>query len=57
MADTGVFPSDARAIHEALAAEDKSMEFMAGDHYLTEPDGARNEVADRISGWLDRYGI
>lgn len=52
LADTGVFPSDARGIHEALAAEDKTLEFMAGDHYLTEPDGAREEVADRIDGWL-----
>ncbi|MEQ9002782.1 MAG: hypothetical protein RIE74_04385, partial [Pseudomonadales bacterium] len=52
MADTGVFPSDARGIHEALAAEDKTLEFMAGDHYLTEPDGVREEVADRIDAWL-----
>ncbi len=52
MADTGVFPSDARAIHEALAAEDKTLEFMAGDHYLTEPAGAREEVAERIHAWL-----
>lgn len=52
LGDTGVFPSDARDIHEALAAEDTTLEFMAGDHYLTEPDGAREEVADRIDAWL-----
>lgn len=52
MADTGVFPSDARAIHEALAAEDKTLQFMTGDHYLTEPEGAREEVVDRIDAWL-----
>jgi len=52
MADTGVFPSDARDIHDALAATDKTLEFMAGDHYLTEPAGAREEVAERIHGWL-----
>ncbi len=51
LADTGVFPSDARAIHDALAADDKTLEFMAGEHYLTD-DGARDEVADRIDGWL-----
>ncbi|MEQ8858960.1 MAG: hypothetical protein RIC56_09950 [Pseudomonadales bacterium] len=51
MADTGVFPSDARAIHEALAATDKSLEFMSGDHYLTE-EGNRDEVADRMHAWL-----
>ena len=53
MADTGVFPSDARGIHDALKAEDKTLEFMAGDHYLTD-DGAREEVADRIHGWLEQ---
>lgn len=52
-ADTGVFPSDAQAIHAALGSGDKRLETMAGDHYLTEPDEARNEVADRISGWLE----
>jgi pimeloyl-ACP methyl ester carboxylesterase len=52
MADTGVFPSDARAIHDALAAKDRTFEFMTGDHYLTEPAGARDEAADRIHAWL-----
>lgn len=57
MADTGVFPSDAQGIHDALAADDKALQFMTGDHYLTEPEGARDEVADRISGWLSGYGL
>jgi pimeloyl-ACP methyl ester carboxylesterase len=52
--DTGVFPSDARGIHTALAATDKTLEFMGGDHYLTDPAGARDEAADRIHGWLDQ---
>jgi pimeloyl-ACP methyl ester carboxylesterase len=52
MADTGVFPSDARAIHAALAAHDKTLQFMAGDHYLETPVGLRDEAADRIQGWL-----
>jgi pimeloyl-ACP methyl ester carboxylesterase len=54
-ADTGVFPSDAQAIHEALGAVDKRLETMSGDHYLTEPEQARNEVADRIEGWLAEH--
>ena len=56
-ADTGVFPSDAHAIHVALASEDKVLEFMTGDHSLTEPQEAREEVADRITGWVSRYGL
>jgi hypothetical protein len=46
-----VFPSDAQGIHDALAATDKTLEFMAGDHYLTDP-GARDEVTQRIDAWL-----
>jgi pimeloyl-ACP methyl ester carboxylesterase len=54
LGDTGVFPSDARGIHDGLAAGDKTLEFMAGDHYLTAPAGAREEVADRIDAWLSQ---
>ena len=50
--ETKVLDGD-RDIHDALGAEDRTLQFMTGDHYLTEPEGARNEVADRISGWLD----
>lgn len=53
LGDTGVFPSDARAIFDALACKEKTLEFMAGDHYLTEPEGARDEAADLIVGWLE----
>ena len=52
MADTGVFPSDAKAIYASLAASDKALEFMAGDHYLQDPGAARDHVADLIVGWL-----
>jgi hypothetical protein len=51
-ADTGVFPSDAQLIHDALASADKHLIMMAGDHYLTEPSTARDEVADLITDWL-----
>ena len=55
MGDTGVFPTDARAILEAIGSPDKRLEFMTGDHYLTSPQSARDEVADRIQGWLQLY--
>lgn len=55
MADTGVFPSDARAIHESLAARDKRLDFVAGDHYLLDPPSARDDVADRIAAWLEAH--
>ncbi|MAE94269.1 MAG: alpha/beta hydrolase [Deltaproteobacteria bacterium] len=56
MADTGVFPVDAQVIHDNLAAEDKSLEFIPGDHYLQEPAGARDQVADLVAAWLGERG-
>ena len=52
MADTGVFPVDAHTIHDNLAAQDKTLEFIAGDHYLQQPESARDHVADLIASWL-----
>ena len=51
-ADTGVFPSDAEAIFDALGAEDRTLEWVAGDHYLEAPDDARDGVADIIAAWV-----
>ena len=51
-ADVAVFPPDAVAIHDQLAASDKELQWMAGDHYLESPEGARDEAADRISAWV-----
>jgi pimeloyl-ACP methyl ester carboxylesterase len=50
--DTGVFPSDAQRIHEALASPDKQLQMVTGDHYLMTPEGARNQVADMIAEWV-----
>ncbi len=54
--DTGVFPSDTQAIYDALGAADKTMEMIPGDHYLVEPDDARDRVADLIAAWLQSRG-
>ena len=51
-ADTGVFPSDAEAILEALGSKDKTLQMIAGDHYLLTPDSARDHAADLIADWL-----
>jgi pimeloyl-ACP methyl ester carboxylesterase len=55
MADSGVFPVDARIIADNLAAEDKTLEFIAGDHYLEQPTNARDVVSDLIAGWLQDH--
>jgi hypothetical protein len=56
-ADTGVFPSDARGIHDALAAPDKELHLIAGDHYLEHPATARHEVADLVAAWTARRAV
>jgi pimeloyl-ACP methyl ester carboxylesterase len=50
-ADTGVFPSDARRIHDALASTDKTLRSIDADHYFQTP-GARDEQADTIAEWI-----
>ena len=54
--DTGVFPSDAQAIHRELAADNKRLEMIPGDHYLQTPENARAGVADLIADWLRSHG-
>jgi esterase/lipase len=54
--DTGVFPSDTRAIYDALGSTDKTVEMIPGDHYLMEPSNARDDVADLIVDWLRARG-
>ncbi|EGD54189.1 hypothetical protein SCNU_15744 [Gordonia neofelifaecis NRRL B-59395] len=49
--DTGVFPSDAAAIHDQLGASDKQSHELDADHYFLLP-GARDEQADLISAWI-----
>lgn len=50
-ADTGVFPSDAQRIHDALAGSDKTLRSVNADHYFTTP-GARDEQADIVADWV-----
>jgi pimeloyl-ACP methyl ester carboxylesterase len=49
--DTGVYPSDAQRIYDALASTDKSTRAIDSDHYFTTP-GARSEQADIIAKWI-----
>lgn len=51
-ADTGVFPSDTRAIVEALGSDDLTTRTIQGDHYLRDRDNARGEAADVIVEWI-----
>jgi pimeloyl-ACP methyl ester carboxylesterase len=53
MADLGVFPSDARAIHEAIGAKDKTLELVPGAHYFEDTPKHREDVADLMAAWID----
>lgn len=54
MADKGVFPSDAEAMFDAIGAEDKQLQFVAGEHYFE--DGGREGIADLLASWLADHG-
>jgi alpha-beta hydrolase superfamily lysophospholipase len=54
-ADTCVYASDARTLYDAIAAPDKTFEFIKADHYLQEPDGARAQAADLITAWTNSH--
>lgn len=50
-ADTGVYPSQASEIIDQVAATDKQLVTLPGDHYFQQPSGARDTVADLITDW------
>jgi len=51
--DTGVFPSDAQRIYDALGSTDKTRSSIETDHYFSTP-GARSEQADTIAKWISK---
>lgn len=51
-ADTGVFPSDARNIHQAIGSKDKSLHLIPGAHYFEGANADRENVADLVCDWL-----
>jgi hypothetical protein len=42
-------------LYDAIAAPDKTLEFIKADHYLQEPDGARAQVANLITAWTTSH--
>ena len=54
-ADPCVYASDARTLYDALAAPDKTLEFIKADHYLQEPDTARAQTADLITALVTSH--
>jgi hypothetical protein len=54
LGDRGVFPSDARAIYDALGSSKKRLDLLAGAHYFEDGgEPRRAEVAAGLVAWLD----
>lgn len=51
-ADTGVFPSDARRIYDAVGAKDKSIQLIPGEHYFEDSARHRHQAADVVCDWI-----
>lgn len=52
LADTGVFPSDARAIFGFLGSADKQLHLIPGAHYFEDSLAERRDAADLVGGWI-----
>jgi hypothetical protein len=52
MADTGVFPSDARKIFDSIAATDKRLELVPGAHYFEDSEINRERAIDLMAAWI-----
>ena len=51
-ADTGVFPSDARRVFDAIGSADKSLEMIPGEHYFEDSAQHRHQAADVVCDWI-----
>src|SRR5215469_18074167 len=52
LADTGVFPSEAKAIFAAIPAADKRLELIPGAHYFEDSEASRLAMVELLCGWV-----
>jgi pimeloyl-ACP methyl ester carboxylesterase len=52
LADTGVFPSDAKKIFDAIGGADKQLRLVTGQHYFEDSRKVRDAVADLLCDWV-----
>lgn len=53
LADTGVFPSDARIIFDNLGASDKGLQLITGEHYFEDSRTVREAAANLVCDWVE----
>jgi pimeloyl-ACP methyl ester carboxylesterase len=52
-ADMGVFPTDAQGVFAALAATDKTLRLIPGDHYFEDSEADRTAMVDLVTAWIE----
>ena len=52
LADTGVFPSDAKKIFDNLGTADKELHMITGAHYFEDSRKVRDDMADLLCDWV-----
>lgn len=52
LADTGVFPSDAKKIFDNLGTADKELQMITGAHYFEDSRKVRDDMADLLCAWV-----
>jgi pimeloyl-ACP methyl ester carboxylesterase len=52
LADTGVFPSDARKIFDAIGGADKALHLIQGEHYFEDSREVRDTMATLLCDWV-----
>jgi esterase/lipase len=56
MADTGVFPSDARKIHDFIGSQDKTLRMTPGAHYFEDSRSNRENAVEIMCEWIEQRG-
>jgi pimeloyl-ACP methyl ester carboxylesterase len=51
LSDTGVFPSDPKAIYAAIPSADKRLELIPGAHYFEDSEASRVAMVELICEW------
>jgi hypothetical protein len=54
LADTGVFPSDAKLIHSFIGSADRELHLIKGQHYFEDSRAIRDAAIDLMTAWIEK---
>src|SRR4029077_4670985 len=52
LGDTGVFPTDPKRIHAAIASADKQLHLVSGAHYFEDSEASRLAMVELVCSWV-----